>query len=79
MNYIDWFKGNCDIRVWLCQIAKNSYFSYLRKNKYLVHLDSIAVNIDEFDMETDNCACVTFHRARNKIKKKMRDYDENNV
>jgi RNA polymerase sigma-70 factor, ECF subfamily len=26
------FKGSCDIRVWLCQIAKNSYYSYCRKH-----------------------------------------------
>ena len=30
------FKGNCDIRVWLCQIAKNSYFSYLKKRKRFI-------------------------------------------
>lgn len=30
---LDSFKGNCEIRVWLCQIAKNCYFSYLRENK----------------------------------------------
>ena len=30
---IDRFKGTCDIRVWLCQIAKNTYFSYLKKHK----------------------------------------------
>jgi len=28
---IDRFKGDCDIRVWLCQIAKNCYFSHLKK------------------------------------------------
>ena len=22
------FRGECDIRVWLCQIAKNTYYSY---------------------------------------------------
>ncbi|MCL2638222.1 MAG: RNA polymerase sigma factor [Oscillospiraceae bacterium] len=27
------FDGRCDIRTWLCQIAKNTYFTYLRKNK----------------------------------------------
>lgn len=27
------FRGECDIRVWLCQIAKNEYFQYLRKRK----------------------------------------------
>lgn len=33
LKNIDRFKGNCKISVWLCQIAKNSYFSYLKKEK----------------------------------------------
>lgn len=28
---IDGFRGDCDLRVWLCQIAKNCYFSYRKK------------------------------------------------
>lgn len=27
------FKGNCKINVWLCEIAKNTYFSYIKKQK----------------------------------------------
>lgn len=30
---IDTFKGNCKLNVWLCQIAKNTYFTYLDKQK----------------------------------------------
>jgi len=33
MGAIDKFKGECSINVWLCQIAKNTYFSLLRKRK----------------------------------------------
>ena len=25
------FRGDCDVRVWLCQIAKNCYYSYRKK------------------------------------------------
>jgi len=117
---IDSFNGTCDIRAWLCQIAKNSYISYLRKNKKLVHIDSVSEKEDNIDVEkivssceenmkiheilhklgepykevfslrvfgelsfkqiaylfgkTDNWACVTFHRARNKIREEMEDY-----
>ncbi|MDD4112299.1 MAG: sigma-70 family RNA polymerase sigma factor [Herbinix sp.] len=120
MKSIESFKGNCDIKVWLFQIAKNSYYSYIRKHKKLVGLDSVPERKDDFDIEksllsseesmkiheiihnlsepykevfslrvfgelsfrqiaslfdkTDNWACVTFHRARNKIKEEMRDY-----
>lgn len=114
------FNGTCDIRVWLSQIAKNSYISYLRKNKKLVFMDSVPEKDNDFDVEkivassenvmkvhevlhkleepykevfslrvfgelsfrqiayifgkTDNWACVTFHRARKKIRDEMEDY-----
>ena len=121
INSIDDFRGDSDIRTWLFQIAKNSYYSYLRKNKRMETInihenmekkDSISIeekvtieeevmNIHEiidnlkepyrevFNLrvfgelsfkeigqlftKTDNWACVTYHRARNKIKEKMED------
>lgn len=51
INSIESFKGNCDIKVWLFQIAKNSYYSYLRKNKNLIELDSVPEKEDDFDIE----------------------------
>lgn len=33
LKSIDKFKGNCKLNVWLCQIAKNTYFTYLDKQK----------------------------------------------
>ncbi len=33
---IDKFKGDCKIRVWLCQIAKNTYFSICKRNKHII-------------------------------------------
>jgi len=120
MKAIDSFKGNCDIRVWLCQIAKNSYFSYLRKNRKFVDLEKLPERADEHDVaemiaaaeasmkihevlhnlnepykevftlrvfgelsfkqianlfgKSENWACVTYHRARKKVKERMEDY-----
>lgn len=117
---IDSFKGKCDIKVWLFQIAKNTYYTYMRKHKNLLDLDSVSEKEDDFDIEksvisseesmkiheiirhlpdtykevftlrifgelsfkqigslfgkTENWACVTYHRARNKIREEMRDY-----
>ena len=48
---IDSFKGNCDIKVWLFQIAKNSYYSYIRKHKNLLDLDSVPEKEDDFNIE----------------------------
>ena len=33
LRSIDKFRGDCEIRVWLCQIAKNCYYTYLKKHK----------------------------------------------
>lgn len=33
LKSIDKFNGNCKINVWLFQIAKNTYFTYLNKQK----------------------------------------------
>lgn len=116
------FNGTCDIRVWLCQIAKNNYFSYLRKNKKLICVDQFKEQEDSLDIElsihstetsmsihkvlhsleepykevfslrtfgelsfkqigslfqkNENWACVTYHRARKKIKEKWRAINE---
>lgn len=38
MQSLDKFRGDCDVRVWLCQIAKNCYYSYLKKTNAQVVL-----------------------------------------
>lgn len=39
---VDRFKGDCDIKVWLCQIAKNTYFTYAGKqNREQVDVDAV--------------------------------------
>ena len=40
LSSINQFKGNCKINVWLCQIAKNTYFSYSEKQKRFTILDT---------------------------------------
>lgn len=39
INSVDRFRGDCDMRVWLCQIAKNTYYSYLKKNRKELSID----------------------------------------
>ncbi len=36
------FNGSCDVRVWLCQIAKNSYYTYLKKQKQIVDQEDLS-------------------------------------
>ena len=122
MRSLDRFRGDCDIRVWLCQIAKNCYYSYLKKARHLERLDDIeSLNasvqgetveeqflrqdeakqiqkilhsvpdpykevfmwrvfaelsykqIGQIFNKSENWACVTYHRARNMIKKRLGD------
>ncbi len=39
MKSIGDFRGDCDMRVWICQIAKNTYYSYLKKNRRTASAD----------------------------------------
>ena len=39
MSALNSFRGECDIRVWLCQIAKNCYFTYQKKASRIVSID----------------------------------------
>lgn len=43
MRSIDAFRGDTDIRVWLCQIAKNCYFSHLKRQQKFVDIDNLEV------------------------------------
>lgn len=39
MRSINGFRGDCDIRVWLCQIAKNCYYTYIKKSAQTDSID----------------------------------------
>ena len=56
---VDRFKGDCDIREWLCQIAKNTYLPFRE----------IAVIFGK----TESWARVTYHRARLLIMNEMEE------
>ena len=44
------FKSGCTLKVWLCQIAKNTYISYYRKNKKIIKQD-IELTDDSFELK----------------------------
>ena len=39
MHSIDSFRGDCDVRVWLCQIAKNCYYTHIKKTGKIQETD----------------------------------------
>lgn len=42
LKALDTFKGECDIRIWLCQIAKNCYYTYLKRHKREELMDKLS-------------------------------------
>lgn len=52
MRHIDRFDGRCKLYVWLCQIAKNTYFSHHAKRKYTVPEMDAECAETAFDLES---------------------------
>lgn len=117
------FQGKCDIRVWLCQIAKFTYYNQIRKEKHEAvlsldvmdpsSLEEVVCMKEQHEMvlriveqmkptsqqifclrvynelsfkeigetfsKSENWACVTFYRIRQKIKEEMRLIYEDNM
>jgi RNA polymerase sigma-70 factor (ECF subfamily) len=64
---IDGFKGECELRVWLCQIAKNTYFSLLKKNKRETSLEDIELESDCPDLLLDITTKETFREIHRRL------------
>ena len=64
MRYIDQFNGSCKLYVWLCQIAKNTYFSLSKKQKLMtpdVDADFPDITIDLEKNYFDKEAAMRLH------------------
>lgn len=114
------FRGDCDIRTWLCAMGRNLYLSYLRRQKPTESIDELQIPDPQRSIEeqvsdkqqalaihkvlhdlpepykevfslrvfgqlsfadigglfgkTANWACVTYHRARQKIQKDLEGF-----
>ena len=53
MQHIDKFNGSCKLYVWLCQIAKNTYFTLYKKKKRIVSDLDIDIPNTLYNLETD--------------------------
>lgn len=72
MKSADSFRGNCDVRVWLCQIAKNLFLTHCRRqNRFTGEeipetLTDTGVSIE--DRMTDSEQVMSIHRILHKMK-----------
>lgn len=119
MKALPTFRGDCDIRTWLCAMGRNCYLSHLRKAKQTEDIDELQIPDPRKSIEdciadkqqamiihrvlhdlpepykevfslrvfgqlsfqdigglfgrTANWACVTYHRARQKILDEMEE------
>lgn len=51
LKNIDKFKGTCTVKTWLCQIAKNTYLTHLKKQKYLANEETDLASLDSESAE----------------------------
>ena len=74
LKNIDKFRGETSIRVWLCQIAKNEYFDYLKKQRKSVILDDNYE--DDFSIENELFQMTDvkeIHKALHKLKEPYKE------
>jgi len=65
LKSIDSFDERCDIRTWLIQIAKNTYYTHLKKNKRLAEIpayDVIASDCNVASVFEDKDTALRIHK-----------------
>jgi RNA polymerase sigma-70 factor (ECF subfamily) len=59
----DKFDGKCSVKVWLCQIAKNTYYDYLRKHKKIIEMPADMPSESDFELELlDKAEALKIHK-----------------
>lgn len=71
---IDTYKGECKISVWLCQIAKNLWYDYCRKNKKITNSGDINL-VNEQVLDTIEEQIIS-KDEKISLYKKMQNLDE---
>jgi len=47
----DRFKGECNVRVWLCQIAKNTYFNLTKQRRFIAEMPADIPSGDDLELK----------------------------
>ena len=61
------FRGECKISVWLCQIAKHSFFKYIKKRKLETPIEEVKDLVDEKILIDEICKRDETDRVLNQI------------
>lgn len=76
LKSINSFHGTCKLYVWLCQIAKNTYFSLCKKNKRMrADIDEMQpdINIDLVGDLSDSESAKRLHRLLHNLKEPYKE------
>ena len=75
LKNIDKFKGNCKLSTWLCEIAKNTFYSHTKKEKrqteYPFELTASNENIEE--RFSDKETAYDIHKVLHKLKEPYKE------
>ena len=64
----DTFEGRCSVKVWLCQIAKNTYYDYLRKHGRVGELPADMPYDGDFELELlDKAEALKIHKCLHRL------------
>ncbi len=67
MKSIDTFNGETSLRIWLCSIAKNKYFSYLRKVSPIDSDTELELLPADHNLEEEVLSALGYREIYNKI------------
>ena len=71
------YRGESELRVWLCSIARNLYYSHCRKEKQLtgedVHEDYVADGADLSELIADKELALRLHRVLHGIREPYKE------
>jgi RNA polymerase sigma-70 factor (ECF subfamily) len=69
MKHIGSFRGECRLEVWLCQIAKNTWYTYQRKHAR----DADELPFEPFTRDEDRESAMELHRALDSLEEPARE------
>ena len=68
------FEGKCSVKVWLCQIAKNTYYDYLRKHKKIAEFPEDVLSESDFEFGLLNQAdALKIHKLLHQLSEPYRE------
>ena len=71
MEHLDSFDGRCKLYVWLCQIAKNTYRSYLKKHKEPEKEEALTSSLEEMMLNKESAFQI--HQALHKLQEPYKE------